>query len=252
MVSCIGEYFAFLYFPENHSCGLLHGNHKQIMKKSSKNRLTQKQLSLFPGDTLFERIARAVCMAGTLPRKELYESWEVARRVRRKYRGSRVVDLASGHGLLAHIMLLLDDSSTEAVAVDLKISPNAYSLSESIIKTWPGLKGRIHYIEAPLEAFEVLSGDLVISIHACGRLTDTILDKAVKAKARVAVLPCCHDLALSETGGLEGWIDGPLAVDVMRAARLRSEGYTVMTRRIPENITPKNRLLMGHPTQTGS
>jgi hypothetical protein len=74
---------------------------------------------------------------------------------------------------------------------------------------------------------------------------------AVAAGARVAILPCCHDIALSDTGGLEGWIKGPLAVDVTRAGRLRSEGYTVITRMIPEDITPQNRLLMGHPEDQG-
>ncbi len=95
------------------------------MKKSSKSRLTVKQLAAYPGDTLFARIARAVCRAGTLPAKELYEAWEVARRVRRRYRGARVVDMACGHGLLAHVMLLLDDSSPEALAVDTVIPQNA-------------------------------------------------------------------------------------------------------------------------------
>ena len=97
------------------------------MKKSTKNRLTERELVLFSGRTFFEKIARSVCRAGTLPRKELFEAWEVARRVRRKYRGGRVVDLACGHGLLGHIMLLLDDSSPEAVAVDHNISKNAYN-----------------------------------------------------------------------------------------------------------------------------
>ena len=81
------------------------------MKKSSKNRLTPCQEDLFPTDSLFNKIARAVCRAGVLPRKELYEAWETARRVRRRFRGGRVVDLACGHGLLAHIMILLDDTS---------------------------------------------------------------------------------------------------------------------------------------------
>ena len=79
------------------------------MRRSSRNRLTAKQRTHFPGENLFDRIARAVCRAGVLPAKELFEAWEVARRVRRKYRGGRVVDLAGGHGLLAHIMLILDD-----------------------------------------------------------------------------------------------------------------------------------------------
>ena len=49
-------------------------------------------------------------------RKELYESWEVARRARRLFRGGRIVDLGAGHGLLAHVMLILDDSSPSALA----------------------------------------------------------------------------------------------------------------------------------------
>ncbi len=217
------------------------------MEKSTKSRLTEKQLSAYPGNTLFEKIARAVCRAGTLPGKELYESWETARRVRRKYRGGRVMDLAGGHGLLAHIMLLLDDTSPEAVVADLRIPKNAVRLSASIIKTWPRLAGRIQYIEADIDDVEILPEDLVMSVHACGRLTDQVIARAVNAGARVAVLPCCHNLELSDTNGLEGWIDGPLAVDVTRAAKLRATGYTVMTRKIPADITPKNRLLMGHP-----
>ena len=216
------------------------------MKKSSKSRLTVKQLSEYTGDTLFERIARAVCRAGTLPAKELYEAWEVARRVRRRYRGGRLVDLACGHGLLAHIMLLLDDSSPEALAVDTSLPLNATKLSEAILNTWPRIVGRIHWVEAPLEDIAVTQDDLIVSSHACGRLTDQIIDQSINAGARLGVLPCYHDLGRSDTGGLEGWVDGPLAVDVTRAARLRNAGYTVITQRIPSEITPKNRLLMGH------
>lgn len=217
------------------------------MKKSSKSRLTVRQLSEYTGDSLFERIARAVCRAGTLPAKELYEAWEVARRVRRRYRGGRVLDLACGHGLLAHIMLLLDDSSPEALAVDSDLPLNAGKLSDAILATWPRLRGRLHLVESPLEAIAITPGDLVVSSHACGTLTDQIIDRAVKAGARLAMLPCCHDLSRSDTGGLEGWLDGPLAVDVTRAAYLRQSGYVVFTQRIPGEITPKNRLLMGHP-----
>lgn len=217
------------------------------MTPSSKSRLTVKQLDAFTGDTLFARIARAVCRAGTLPAKELHEAWEVARRVRRRYRGARVVDMACGHGLLAHIMLLLDDSSPEALAVDKAVPPNAGRLSEALCASWPRLSGRIRYIASPLEGVALRPGDLVVSSHACGTLTDGIIARSIEAGARLAVLPCCHALGRSDTGGLEGWLDGPLAVDVTRAARLRRAGYAVTTQHIPAAITPKNRLLMGHP-----
>ena len=45
---------------------------------SAKSRLTHHDLGRFPSDTLFNRLARAVCAAAVLPRKELYEAWEVA------------------------------------------------------------------------------------------------------------------------------------------------------------------------------
>lgn len=214
------------------------------MNRSTKNRLTERELFLFTGETLFDKLARAVCRAGTLPRKELYEAWETARRIRREFRGGRVVDLACGHGLLAHIMLILDASSPAAIAVDIDIPKNAGKLSQALIETWPRLKGRIQYIQQPIQAIEILPHDIIVSAHACGTLTDTIIDIAIAAGVRVAVLPCCHDASRSETGNLEGWMDGALAVDVMRSCRLRNSGYTVMTRKIPAGVTPKNRLLL--------
>jgi hypothetical protein len=91
--------------------------------------------------------------------------------------------------------------------------------------------------------------DLVVSVHACGSLTDAVLARAAAARARVAVLPCCHDLDVNDEGGLSGWLDGPLAVDVVRAMRLQQQGYRVWTQSIPADITPKNRLLIAEPNQ---
>lgn len=215
------------------------------MKKSSRNRLTPQQQELYPGSNLFDKIARAVCRAGTLPRKELHEAWEMARRVRRRFRGGRVLDLACGHGLLAHIMLILDDSSSMAIAVDKKIPLNARILSDQLIESWPRLKNRITYKEMLVQDITVLPDDIVVSVHACGSLTDLIMEKAVEKRARLAVLPCCHELKRSSTAGLEGWMDRSLAVDTVRAMRLRSMGYKIVTQKIPDDITPKNRLLMG-------
>jgi len=215
------------------------------MDRSSRNRLNHRHLPLFAGDTLFDAIARAVCRAECLPRKELYEAWEVARRVHRRFRGGRVVDLASGHGLLAQMLLLMDPSVPEALAVDRRIPENAARLASELQAAWPVLAGRFAFLEGDLGEVAMQASDLVVSVHACGGLTDLVLERAAAAGARVAVLPCCHDLAVCDTGGLQGWLDGPLAVDVTRAALLRSRGYQVYAQLIPGDITPKNRLLMG-------
>lgn len=213
----------------------------------SKSRLTEKDLGRFTGGTLFDRLARAICRAGVLPRKELYEAWEVARRARRLFRGGRVVDLASGHGLLAHVMLLLDDTSPRALAVDTAIPASAHRLHEVLVDAWPRLRDRVSCVSAPLDEVSLYVEDVVVSSHACGALTDVILEHATTARTRVAVLPCCHDLQSCDAGPLRGWLDAATAIDVRRAERLERTGYRVWTQAIPGDITPKNRLLLGMP-----
>jgi hypothetical protein len=155
--------------------------------------------------------------------------------------------MACGHGLLAQILLLLDKRSPEALAVDLRIPDSAASLAKAMQVDWPWLKERLCFAEQSIEGITLSADDLVVSAHACGSLTDLVLEQAMSAGARVAVLPCCHDLNTADTGGLEGWMDGPLAVDATRVARLRAGGYRVYTQTIPAEITPKNRLLLAEP-----
>ena len=201
----------------------------------------------FPGDTVFDRLARAVCGAGSLPRKELYESWETARRARRLFHGGRVVDLGGGHGLLAHVMLILDAASPSAIVVDPQAPASGPPLHDALAAAWPHLAGRVSFLAVPMEEVAIDAGDVVVSNHACGRLTDLVLDRAVAARARVAVLPCCHDFTACDAGNLSGWLDAALAIDVVRATRLRERGYRIWTQTIPGAITPKNRLLLGAP-----
>jgi len=218
-----------------------------VFSPSSRGRLTDHDLDRFPGATLFDRLARAVCHAGCLPRKELYEAWEVARRVRRLFRGGRIVDLGGGHGLLAQALLILDDTSPGALVVDKALPPSAARLREALVHAWPRLEGRVEFVETGLDAVEIGATDLVASSHACGSLTDVVLALAASARARVAVLPCCHHLRTGDAGGLSGWVDRAAAIDIVRAVRLAQRGYRIWTQTIPSEITPKNRLLIGAP-----
>ena len=215
---------------------------------SSRGRLTAHDLARFPADTLFDRLGRAVCHAGCLPRKELYQTWEVARRVRRLFRGGRVIDLGSGHGLLAQIMLILDDSSPEALVVDKTLPPSAAKVRDALAEAWPRLAGRVTFVANGLDDVAILTTDVVVSSHACGALTDRVLERAAEARARVAVLPCCHNLAVCDAGDLAGWVEAPVAIDILRAVRLQRQGYRIWTQTIPSTITPQNRLLLGAPT----
>jgi hypothetical protein len=218
---------------------------------SSRARLTRHDLGRFAGATLFDRIGRALCDAECLPRKELYEAWEVARRARRWFRGGRIVDVAGGHGLLAHVMLLLDDSSPSAQVIDPVAPASAVRVREVLERSWPRLANRVSYISAPLADARVSRDDVVVSCHACGALTDRVMDAAVAARAKLAVLPCCHDEATCDTGDLTGWMNAPLAIDAARVLKLRAAGYRVRTQIIPAEITPKNRLILAEPARDG-
>jgi hypothetical protein len=219
----------------------------------SRKLLSPRDLPRFAGPSLFDAIAREVCAAHCLPRKELYESWEVARRMRRRFRGGRVVDLACGHGLTVWILLILDATSEHGVAVDRRLPASAARLHAALAARFPRAAERIVRRERDLADEPLGADDVVVSIHACGALTDLVLARASSVRARVAVLPCCHDIRASDRAGLSGWLEPTLAVDVARAARLTASNYRVHTQLIPSAVTPQNRLLLGEPLgQRGS
>src|SRR5215207_9423159 len=148
--------------------------------RASTNRLTRHDLARFEGPSLFDALGRAVCDAGCLPRKELFEAWEMARRVRRRFRGGRIVDVAGGHGLLAQALLLLDDSSPSALVVDPSLPLSAARLHESLVSAWPRLRDRVAFAGADLDAMRAEADDLIVSCHACGALTDRVLEMALR------------------------------------------------------------------------
>src|SRR5262245_6238382 len=228
-------------------CAAPRDTRRMAFSPSSRGRLTHYDLDRFPDDTLFHRLARAVCRSGCLPRKELYEAWEVARRTRRLFRGGRVVDLGGGHGLLAHALLLLDDTSPCALVVDKAMPPSCVRLNAALADWWPRLAGRVEFVPRDIADVDLNADDIVVSSHACGRLSDVVLERAAAARARVAVLPCCHDKDSCDAGSLSGWLDDAVAIDTVRAIRLRDSGYRIWTQSIPADITPKNRLLLGQP-----
>ena len=143
-------------------------------------------------------------------------------------------------------MLLLDRTSVEAVVVDPSTPDSAAALDRALRAAWPDL-APVRHAGVAIEAFPLTGDDVVVSCHACGSLTDRVLDAAAAARARVAVVPCCHDFGDDRPASLDGWLAPALAIDVRRAVDLERRGYTVWTGTIPDAVTPKNRLLMAAP-----
>ena len=210
-------------------------------------RLTPTKQHRFPGTTLFDVVGRELCGASCMSLKEYRESWEVARRVLRRHRGGRVWDLAGGHGLVGWLILLLDPGATSAVVVDPAIPLCAHRLREALGQRWPDVTARWTFDSSPLGSVVPAPEDRLVGVHACGGLTDQVLDLAIEHRCRVAVLPCCQSTSKDDSGVLGGWMDADLAIDTTRAHRLRQAGFLVQTAVIPVDITPKNRLLFGTP-----
>lgn len=192
-------------------------------------------------------MGRELCGASCISLKEYRESWEVARKVLRRHRGGKVWDLAGGHGLVGWLILMLDPGATTAVVVDPAIPLSAHRLRAALGVRWPQVTERWLFEQGDLSTVVPDPEDRLVGVHACGGLTDTVLDLAIAHGCRVAVLPCCQSSAKNDAGGLAGWMDADLAIDTTRAHRLRQAGFLVQTATIPAEITPKNRLLFGTP-----
>ena len=215
---------------------------------SSRARLTKYDLARFPAETLFDRIGRAVCHAGCLPRKELFESWEVARRVRRLVRGGRIVDLGGGHGLLAQVMLLLDDSSPEALVVDTSLprSAGARARRPGCRVAAAGRPGRLRVGAArrgrdPVDRRRRLEP----RVRRPDRPGHRSCARRAGERRRPALLPRTRDVRRGRIVRL----GRPRARDRHPAGpiRLDAHGYRIWTQAIPAAITPKNRLLIASP-----
>jgi hypothetical protein len=181
-------------------------------RRASRSRLSPTDARRFPGNDTFAAVARAVCSADVLPRKELFETWEAALVITEAFGDSlkgagpagdgedrsatRVADLAGGHGFLALALLVLNPTLASAVVVDRRKPDSHERLVSSLAKAFPKLRlhARARFVEASVADADVKNATRVVfaSVHACGDLSDAILALAVEARAPVALVPCCH------------------------------------------------------------
>ena len=216
-------------------------------------KLSPRHKDLFASDSLFDGFARTLCDTGVVPRKELFETWAAASLVHARGvgAGSRIADLVAGHGLLSWAMLLLDSERT-AVCVDARMPESAEIIAEAMLADWPALRGRWNYVEGRLQQVEPSSETLLCGIHACGHLSDVMVQVAIAGNASLALMPCCHTgkgMSAEEREELAG--SGASLedfIDERRVALLSRSGFDVAVERIPREFTGKNRLIVARPT----
>ena len=87
----------------------------------------------------------------------------------------------------------------------------------------------------------------VIATHACGNLTDKVLELAVDLGAcGIAAMPCCYTGTDKGTPyGIKRALGVSWAADIRRSFYLNENKYHSDFSSIPTEITPMNRIIIG-------
>jgi hypothetical protein len=214
-----------------------------------RKRMDERVAALLPGDGLPERIFRELGRLKALNIKEVFESFELFERIRRRVRAPVVADLCAGHGLTGILFAAFERSVDGVVLLDQRRPSNHDRVMEAVVAVAPWVAEKTRYVEDALtEAPRYIPpGASVVALHACGALTDRVLDVAVGLRGTVAVMPCCHGGAHAGPEALHRALGDELATDIQRTYRMESLGYRVEWGTIPRAVTRMNRFIVASP-----
>ena len=176
-----------------------------------------------------------------------------------------VQDLCCGHGLTGMLFAACNPQRSSkslevrAALVDQFEPPSHRQLRETIAEVCPWIRceDAIRYVPSTLDAYfqesesnKVDDGSthasVIISTHACGSLTDDVLQYAIDSEsAAIAVMPCCYTGTDKGTPyGIRRALGVSMAADVRRSFFLQEYGYHVDWATIPTEVTPMNRIIV--------
>ena len=159
-----------------------------------------------------------------------------------------LIDCCAGDGK-AGVEFDKDTNLDRIIFVDVK-EPNKFRRNVSDLQT---------PFEQSLDGISGVSVDgflVFIAIHACGILTDEILEKAVSLSSALAVMPCCYNQNMKRYD-LKNLPDKRKLVyesekdyyDAFRLQYLSENGYSAFLRTISCKITSMNNVLIGIPCE---
>jgi hypothetical protein len=168
-------------------------------------------------------------------------------------------DLCSGHGLTGMLFVACNpprgaNEIVRTVLVD-RSKPQSHDILRKIISEvcpWVTTDS-VQFVISSLENYASNTRELrgenistVISTHACGTLTDKILNYSVETKtSALAVMPCCYTGTDYDVPyGLRRMLGVSLSADVRRSFYLQDNEYHVDFATIPKAITPMNRIIV--------
>jgi len=165
-----------------------------------------------------------------------------------------IIDVCSGNGLNS-LLWLAQGATKHAYMIDKRENSYFEGLKQEFIRLDHSIENRTEFIEKdifkgrPLDQAPHGNG-MMVSVHACGTLTDRVMEISMQYHLPFAVMPCCHsdknDYPYIMTEILP-YFRSDDAIDVMRILHLQNNGYEIILRRIDPKITDKNLIMMGLP-----
>ncbi len=211
-----------------------------------KHRLHSLPSELFPSDELPDRLARALAAHRVVHIKELLESFEYFAKVRKRIRRETVVDLCAGHGLAGLIFALCEPTVQRVILIDERKPESFDRIFAAFTSIAPWVKDKVTYTTQSLhEPFTLPHFASLLSVHACGPLTDRCLEIARLSQAPIAAMPCCYGKAhQARIPSLARIFGRETNIDISRSYLMANEGYQVDWSSIAKEITPMNRIVI--------
>jgi hypothetical protein len=209
------------------------------VNRGSRKRLHPGSAKNFPADTVHDRIARALCEAYCLPRKEFFESWSFVNRIRRRIDATVVWDLCAGHGLVSFLLALLEPQLTSLKAIDMRKPLSFERIRAALAPLDEERVAKVVFEERALEDLEPPRERVFMTaVHACGRRSDRAIELAIASHSSIALLPCCQDVAAIEIPDavLQRWSKRD-SVDMARIFTLHRAGYRTVSSKVDDDVT---------------
>lgn len=204
----------------------------------------------FEGDGLPERLVRALSQRRAVIVKEIFESFELFARVRKRVRAPVVADLCCGHGLTGALFAVFEPTVEHVILLDMKKPKSTAVIMEALAEVAPWALDKIEFREQRVNRVigELPKNTGVVALHACGVRTDRSIEAATAAGGPLAVVPCCYaQTSKRAPKALAARLGKEMATDIDRTYRLEAQGYQVTWSELPEVITPMNRVIVGTP-----
>lgn len=165
----------------------------------------------------------------------------------------KFLDLCCGNGLLG--MYIATKTGKQVLATDTRKTTKYRRLEVAMGQAYDLITYSFRQADIQKESFDddISENSALVSIHACGQLTDRLIELALQHQKPFAVMPCCHkneDPYFTPKDMPRR--DGSVALyhDRVRLQYLREQGFDAHCATIDKRITSCNRIIIGTPKES--